>query len=76
MRIPASEALLTGQPRISFDDLLLRHLGKFVAIAHTLDVANGLTARLMDHAEGNRFLVRDSGAELDGNEDEGQAEIA
>ena len=33
-------------------------------------------ARLMDHAERHRFLVGDSGAELDRNEDQRQAEIA
>jgi hypothetical protein len=61
---------------VAFDDLLLRHLGKLIAIAHTFHIADGLTAQLVDHAEGNRVLIRESGRELHRDEDEGQAEIA
>ena len=61
---------------VAFDDFLLRNLHKLVSLAHAFDVTDRLAARLMDHAERHRFLVGDSGGELDGNEDEGQAEIA
>jgi hypothetical protein len=61
---------------ITFDDLLLWYLDKLFSVAHAFDVADGLAARLVDHAERHRFLVGDSGAEFDGDEDERQAEIA
>jgi hypothetical protein len=61
---------------IAFDYFLLEHLDKLITVMHAFDVTDGLAAQLMDHAERYRFLVGDSGGELDGNEDEGQAEIA
>jgi hypothetical protein len=61
---------------IAFDDFLLGHFDKLITVMHAFDVTDGLAARLMDHAERYRFLIGDSGGELDGNEDEGQAKIA
>jgi hypothetical protein len=61
---------------VAFDDFLLGNFPKLLSIAHASDVTNGLAARLVDHVERHRFLVGDSGGELDGNDDQGQAEIA
>jgi hypothetical protein len=61
---------------VAFDDFLLGNFRKLISIAYPFDVANGLPTRFMNHAERHRFLVGDSGGELDGNDHEGQAEIA
>ena len=61
---------------VAFDDFFLGNFCKLISIAHAFDVTNGLAARRVDHAERHRFLVGDSGGELDGNDDQRQTEIA
>ena len=61
---------------VAFDDYLLGNFHKLITVINALHVPDGFAARLVDHAERHRFLRGDGEAELDGDENERQAEIA
>jgi hypothetical protein len=54
---------------VAFDDFLLGHLGKRVSVAHALHILDGLAGGLMDLAEADRLLGRNSGDEPDRDQD-------
>src|SRR5262245_47664709 len=61
---------------IALDDFPIGHFHKFITVPNAFDIADRFPTRLMDHAERHRLLGGDGGAQLHGDEDEGQAEIA
>jgi hypothetical protein len=61
---------------VAFDDLFLRHLLKALLGRDALHIPDGLTRRLVDHAELDRVLRRHGGVHFHRDQDETQAKVA
>jgi len=70
-----NEHMVTPGVLVALDDLVVGNLGESLALAHTFDVADGLTGWGMDHAKGDPALRRGR-MQPDRDQHKRQAEIA